>query len=110
LLAPGTIGLAVLRHVVDKFLQVGAHVLPCAFIMRIRKDPLNRIRKDQDFPELEVLPRPADAGQALRLARIVVFGDQLRAFPHPAEGMASAAHGLSGDGDPRSGRVASGPA
>ena len=55
------------------------------------------IGKDQGFPGLEVLPRPADAGQALRPAGIVVFGDQLRAFPHPAEGMEPAAHRLGGD-------------
>lgn len=43
LIAPGTIGLAVLLHIADEVLQVGALMIPGAFIMHIPKGPLNRI-------------------------------------------------------------------
>lgn len=48
---------------------------------------------------MEVLPHPAEAGQALRPAGMVVLRNPLRAFPHPAQGVEPAVHGRGGDGD-----------
>jgi len=54
------------------------------------------IRKDHHLMCLPRLRMQANPGQALGPFRIVIFGDQLGAFPHPTQLMEPAAHGPCG--------------
>jgi hypothetical protein len=56
--------------------------------------------KPYDRARLELLEHPANARQTAHPLRVVVSRHPLGAFPHPADLVRPAAHGLSGDRHP----------
>src|SRR5713101_4299217 len=55
------------------------------------------ISKDHPLVRLQALGVPPNPGQALDPLRVVIFGDQLGPFPHPAHVMEPAAYGPRGN-------------
>src|SRR6516164_8641191 len=54
------------------------------------------ISKDHHLMRLQALGMKANPGQALDPLRVVIFGDALGPFPHPAHGMEPASDGPDG--------------
>src|SRR5215467_9971081 len=55
------------------------------------------ISNDHDLTRLQALGMKANPGQALDPLRVVIFGDQLGPFPHPAHVMEPASDGPGGN-------------
>ena len=63
-----------------------------------------RIRQHHHVSRSQTLEMQPDTGQACDPLGVGIFGDQLGAFPHPAEFVEPAPHGLCRPPDPMLGR------